>query len=276
MAAASSPSPRVLLLGGHGKISLLLTPLLLARSWHVTSVIRNPSHKEEILKLGEGQKGKIDVLVDSLDDVKSDSDARRVLDSVKPDYVVWSAGAGGKGNPSRTFAIDRDACKTYIRTSLTTPSIKKFLLISYFGSRRNRPHWWTDSDWATAQHVNNNVLANYFKAKVDADEYLTAMAHKRQINGDEKFQSIILRPGTLTDERATGKVRLGHTGAKGSVSRADVADVAARLLERGDTRGWLDLMEGETEAGKAVEEVVRDGVDCFEGEDEERIWGLAD
>lgn len=84
--------PRVLLIGGHGKISMLLTPLLLERSWNVTSLIRNPNQTAEIKALGEGLQGKVDVVIESLDDVKSDQEAQRVLDQVKPDYVVWSAG----------------------------------------------------------------------------------------------------------------------------------------------------------------------------------------
>lgn len=84
--------PRVLLLGGHGKVSLLLTPLLLRRSWSVASVIRDPSQTDEILSKGHGQPGKIDVLVRSLDDITSEQQAQSVLDEVKPQYVVWSAG----------------------------------------------------------------------------------------------------------------------------------------------------------------------------------------
>ena len=83
---------RVLLLGGHGKVSLFLTPLLLSKSWDVVSVVRNPDHQSEILALGNGKPGKVEVLVDSLDDVKDESQARRVIDKVKPNYVVWSAG----------------------------------------------------------------------------------------------------------------------------------------------------------------------------------------
>lgn len=85
-------TPRVLLLGGHGKIALYLTPLLLARSWNVTSVIRNADHEAEILKLGAGHPGKVSVLVSSLDDVKSVADAQSILDRVRPEYVVWAAG----------------------------------------------------------------------------------------------------------------------------------------------------------------------------------------
>ena len=84
--------PRVLLLGGHGRVSLLMTPLFLSRSWHVTSVIRNPEHTKEIESKGAGLPGKLEVLVDSLDDVKSEQQAQSILDKAKPDWIVWSAG----------------------------------------------------------------------------------------------------------------------------------------------------------------------------------------
>lgn len=83
---------QVLLLGGHGKVALYLTPLLLNRAWNVTSVVRNPDHEKEILALGKGRKGNVNVLISSLADVKSAADAQQILNTVKPDYVVWSAG----------------------------------------------------------------------------------------------------------------------------------------------------------------------------------------
>ena len=69
----------ILLIGGHGKVSQILTPLLLARSWNVTSLIRSPGKTSTIVKLGEGQPGKLSVLVSSLEEIKSESDAK-VLD----------------------------------------------------------------------------------------------------------------------------------------------------------------------------------------------------
>lgn len=83
---------KVLLIGGHGKVALHLTPLLLAKSWTVTSLVRNPDHESEILKLADGKPGQLNVLVDSLDDIRSDDAAKKVLDQVDPDIVVWSAG----------------------------------------------------------------------------------------------------------------------------------------------------------------------------------------
>lgn len=179
-------------------------------------------------------------------------------------------GAGGKGGPSRTFAIDRDACKHYITASTHSTTVKKFLLVSYIASRHSRPSWWIDEDWDAAQNVNQNVLKTYFEAKVDADEYLLSAGKCARESGKEDFLDICLRPGTLTDE-GEGNVLLGRTGSRGEVSRVDVARVAAELLETG-YRGWLDLLKGDDGVEDAVKKVVGERVDCVEGEDLEKIY----
>ena len=174
-------------------------------------------------------------------------------------------GAGGKGGSTRTYAIDRDAAQHFIRASVHTPSITKFLMISYIGSRRNHPSWWSDDEWAGSQKTNSGALKHYHVAKLDADECLTALAKQR---GDA-FAAIVLRPGSLTDDEPTGRVALGRTSAKGQVSRGDVAAVAAGLLGNEQARGWYDLLEGDEEVDEAVAKVVRDKVNCVEGEDVE-------
>jgi hypothetical protein len=300
-----SPNPHVLLLGGHGKVSLLLTPLLLSRSWRVTSVIRDPAQKAAILEAGKNGPGEIDVLVESLEEVRSDGDAAKVLEKTRPDYVVWSAGmfvvllcnlslifpytlhacnkvltcpspapgAGGKGGPSRTNAIDCDAARHYISASVSSSSVQKFLMISALSIRRKKAEWWSDEDWEKVERTNMQVMPAYYRAKLAADELLTVLGEKKG------FQYIILRPGGLTNGDATGRVALGKTRGWGQVRRADVADVAARLLEVPGARGWFDLLEGEEDVGEAVERVVRDKIDSREGEslgemekDTGRIW----
>lgn len=82
----------ILLIGGHGRTAQLLTPLLLARSWNVTSLIRTESQRDEILQLGKGQPGKIDILVQDLEQVKTEDDAKPIIEKARPDYVVWAAG----------------------------------------------------------------------------------------------------------------------------------------------------------------------------------------
>ncbi|KAI9802123.1 MAG: hypothetical protein M1833_002044 [Piccolia ochrophora] len=259
-------APRVLLLGGHGKIALLLTPRLLARSWNVTSVVRDAAHTEAIERLAAGQPGEINVLVRSLDDVDSPQVAQSVLDETKPDYVVFAAGAGGKGGASRTYAVDRDAATHFIRAAVATPSVTKFLLVSYLGSRRARAAWWSDDDWASVQRTNTQVLPDYYQAKIVADECLTALAGRRVKEGDKGFQAVVLRPGTLTDDEGTGKVKLGKTGSA-KVTRADVAEVIERILVRDDVKGWVDLVQGSSDIGEELERIVREGEDSVEGED---------
>lgn len=75
-----------------------MTPKLLSRSWNVTSVIRDPDQKADILEAGKNGPGKIDVLVESLEDVKNDAQAKAILDKTKAEWVIWSA-----GNPTISF-----------------------------------------------------------------------------------------------------------------------------------------------------------------------------
>ncbi|KAF3802542.1 UPF0659 protein [Colletotrichum gloeosporioides] len=254
-------SRHVLILGGHGKVSQFLTPILLKKSWTVTSVIRAQEQVPAIEKLGAGQTGKLNVLVRSIEDVKSEGQAQAILDEVKPDTVIWSAGAGGRGGAERTFAVDRDAAIHFVKASVATPSIKKFILVSYLASRKTKPTWWSDDEWAGAQAVNQK-LANYFQAKVAADEVLWEESKKR---GD--FAGISLRPGTLTEEPA-GKVEFGRTkGSRGTSSRESVAEVAALIAEQEDFKtSWVDHLDGSEDPKAAVERVARDGVDVAEGE----------
>ena len=103
-------------------------------------------------------------------------------------------------------------------------------MVSYLSSRRNKPSWWSDAEWASATRVNTEVLPHYAQAKMAADEYLAAMAHKR----GSDFRGIDLRPGALTEEPAGG-VELGKTkGSGGKVSREAVAQVA--VADRKSTR----------------------------------------
>jgi GDP-D-mannose dehydratase len=97
----------VLLLGGHGKVSQYLTPLLLGRGWNVSSILRAQEQVAAIEKLGENQPGKLDVLVRSLEDVKEVADAKAIIDETKPDYIVWSA-----GKPSFGILLSRKAVCT--------------------------------------------------------------------------------------------------------------------------------------------------------------------
>lgn len=263
--------PHILLLGAHGKIALQLLPLLLSRSWSVTALIRDSAQTSAILATKPPTaSGTLDVLVDSLDAIRTTADATRVLDKSRADWVVWAAGAGGKGGPDRTNAVDRDAAIAFARAAAASGQVKKFLLISALSVRRHPAPWWSAEAAATVKKSADS-LAVYSAAKLEADEVLTVVGEERRKKGD--FNYIILRPGGLTNEKATGKVQFGRTEGPGTVPRGDVAAVAAEVLGVEGANGWYDLLEGKGTVEGEVERVVREGVDAVEGENIEEMKG---
>lgn len=96
-----SAANHILVIGGHGKVAQLLTPLLLRRAWDVTSVVRAPAHVAAVEALAAGLPGRLRVRVCSVADVDSEGAARAVLDDLRPSCVVWSAGAAPYSPPPR-------------------------------------------------------------------------------------------------------------------------------------------------------------------------------
>lgn len=86
------PTPRVLLLGGSASLSRLITLRMVAKSWDVISVIRDPAQRSQILRLGDGQKGKVEVLIQDLEKLKGAKGARAIIEQARPDMVVFVAG----------------------------------------------------------------------------------------------------------------------------------------------------------------------------------------
>jgi hypothetical protein len=171
------------------------------------------------------------------------------------------------------MAVDRDAAIAFTKASIQTPSIKKFLTVSYLASRRNRPSWWSDEDWSSVQKVNTEILPTYYQAKVAADEVLTVLAKerfddeaKKGIPENERFHGISLRPGTLTTEKAGG-VLMGKITSRGNVSRTTVAETLVAVLETEGSRGYIDFLDGDEDVSAAVKRIAKEGVDCVDGED---------
>jgi hypothetical protein len=259
------------------QVAQILTPLLLAKSWNVTSMIRTSEQTSTIEALSKNQPGKLSVLVSNIADVKTESDAMKILEQVKPSWVIWSAGAGGKGGADMTYTVDRDAAIAFTRASVNTYSVKKFLTVSYLASRRGRPSWWNEDDWKAAQKINNEVLPTYYKAKIAADEVLTILAQKRNeeevkngVNIAERFCGISLRPGTLTDGKAGG-VNIGKIGVGGNTSRATTANAIVAALETEGAKGWIDVVDGGEDIRKAMESLVKEGINTVDEEDLDRM-----
>lgn len=210
---------RILLIGGHGKVALLLEPLLVAAGHHVTAVIRNSAHEAEVAATGA------EPLVADVEQLDLDQLTQLVSGN---DVVVWSAGAGG-GDTARTYAVDRDAAVRTIDAARAA-GVDRFVMVSYFGAGVDHG---VDPD---------NSFFAYAEAKAAADEHLRASG----------VDYTIVAPSALTLDPPTGAIEVDpETGT--SVSRADVAAVIAAMIDEPVTRGrTIGFNAGSTPIARAL------------------------
>jgi uncharacterized protein YbjT (DUF2867 family) len=210
----------VTVIGGHGKVALRLIPLLVEDGHEVTAWVRNPQHVAEVAATGAT------VMEADVEQLDTEEMVQRLRGK---DAVIWSAGAGG-GNPARTYAVDRDAA---IRSmdAAQEAGVRRYVMVSYF---YNRPNHGVPQD---------NPFFPYAEAKAAADTYLQG-THLRWT---------ILGPSSLTDERGTGRIETGDGVTASSVSRDDVAAVAAYVLHHPATVGrTIDFNNGGTPIADAL------------------------
>lgn len=210
---------RVLVIGGHGKVAVLLAPLLVARGDEVTAVVRNPEHQADVAATGATP---VVADVERLD-VEGIAALLRGQSA-----VVWSAGAGG-GSPTRTYAIDRDAAIRSMEAARVA-GVARYVMVSYIGSRPDHGVPEGDSFFA------------YAEAKAAADEHLRA----------SRLDWTILGPGPLTLDEPTGLIEVAEPG-QGLVSRGDVAAVVAAVLADDSTiRRTIAFGNGGTPITQAI------------------------
>ncbi|MGZ8804662.1 MAG: SDR family oxidoreductase [Microbacterium sp.] len=210
---------RILIIGGHGKVALLLASILIARGDDVTSVIRNPAHAPDVAVTG-ARPVTADVEALSVDELASLFAGH--------DAVVWSAGAGG-GSPERTYAVDRDAA---IRSmdAAAAASVRRYVMVSYFGARADH-----------GVPADNSFFA-YAEAKAAADDHLR----------ESGLDWTVLGPSALTLDEPTGRIDV-TAGESEAVSRADVATVIAATLADERTIGrTIRFNEGAVPISEAI------------------------
>jgi uncharacterized protein YbjT (DUF2867 family) len=210
---------RVVIAGGHGKIALRLARLLSARGDQPVGLIRNPDHESDLREAGAVP------LVCDLEHAGLQEVAVCVEGG---DAAVFAAGAGPGSGAARKDTMDR-AGAVLLAEAAERVRLRRFLLVSAMGLDR------TDQD---------SVFAAYLRAKAGSETDL----HSRDLDWT------ILRPGRLTDEPGTGRVRLGPPPLpRGAVSRQDVAQVLVALLDEPATAGLtLELVGGDIPIRDAV------------------------
>ncbi|WP_265442961.1 SDR family oxidoreductase [Flexivirga meconopsidis] len=217
----------IAIIGGHGKVALLLEQLLSASGHDVLAIVRNDEHVAEVAKTGATP------VVADVEQLDVPAMAEHLTGA---DAVVWSAGAGG-GNPARTYAVDRDAAIRSMNAA-TSAGVPRYVMVSYFG--------------ASVDHgvPEDNSFFAYAEAKAAADEYLRGTG----------LEWTIAAPSSLTDDEPTGRIEVNGLGGQeltsGKVSRGDVAAVIAALLQAPQSVGkMVQFNNGSTPIAEAVDQL---------------------
>jgi uncharacterized protein YbjT (DUF2867 family) len=209
---------RIAIAGAHGQIGLRLLRLLAARGDEVVGLIRNPDHAAEITAAG-GEPVVCDLEHASTDEVASAVGA--------VDVAVFAAGAGPGSGAERKLTVDRDGAIKLLQATAT--SAARYLVVSSVG--------------AESPPAGNGVFEVYLRAKAEADAAVTA--------SDRAW--VIVRPGPLSNDAGTGRVRIDTEPFREEVTRDDVAAVLAAII--GDTglhRRILYLGNGDTPIAEAL------------------------
>jgi nucleoside-diphosphate-sugar epimerase len=211
---------QVSIAGGHGQIALRLTRMLRERGDAVRCLIRNPDHSEDIRSAG-GEPAVCD-----LESATEDEVAEAIRSS---DAVVFAAGAGPGSGPERKWTMDYGGAAKLIAAAKAR-GIRRYAMVSAMR--------------ADAGLEGDDDFSVYLRAKGKADAELEASG----------LDYTIVRPGLLTDDPGTGRVRAGEHVGRDSISRDDVAAVLAATLATPETIGkTFEVVAGDV----PVEEAVR-------------------
>jgi len=210
---------RIVIAGGHGQLALLLSRRLSDRGDSVVGLIRNPGHAAEVMA------GGAEPVTADLEAIDAAALAEHLAGA---DAVVFAAGAGPSSGAARKDTVDRGAA-ALLADAAVRAGVRRHLQVSAMGV-----------DDAPA---GDEVFAVYLRAKAAAEQDLRS----RDLNWT------ILRPGGLTDEPASGTVRLEPHVESGKIARDDVAAVLVALLDEPRTAGkTLELVGGDTPIDAAV------------------------
>jgi uncharacterized protein YbjT (DUF2867 family) len=206
---------RVLVVGANGKIGRQLVAMLAGGEHQAVAVVRDQAQAPALAEHGA------EVIVRDLE-----GDVTGIADGCAA--VVFTAGSGGKTGGDKTLLVDLwGACKV-IRAA-EAAGVDQLIMVSAIGA-------------ADPDHGNPKIR-HYLVAKRIADDELVR----------SPVSHTIVRPGRLTDEPGTGRVRAGSDIGYGEIPRADVAATIVACLGNPAVMGkTFCLLAGETPIADAV------------------------
>jgi uncharacterized protein YbjT (DUF2867 family) len=210
----------IVIAGGHGKIALRLAQLLAARGDRVRSLIRNPDQAADVQATGAEAV---------LADLERDDDLGPAVEGA--DAVVFAAGAGPGSGPERKRTVDLGGALKLIEAARAT-GIARYVMISAIGARD--------------PFAGSEAMRPYLEAKAQADAALAS----------SELDFTIVRPGGLTNDPGTGRVRVAERLDRGAIPRDDVAATLVAVLDEPGTIGrTFDLVSGDDEVVSALRQL---------------------
>lgn len=179
---------KTLIIGASGQIGKVTTQLLLDKKQHVVALVRDKS------KLSDLNSNNLDIVEQNLE-----GDFSQAFKEC--DQVIFAAGSGGSTGDDKTMLIDLWAASKAVNYA-QEHNIKHFIMVSSIG--------------ADNPDAIESDLKPYLVAKHMADEHLIQSG----------LNYTIIRPGTLTNERASMQVTTERPEGKdqAKISRENVAN----------------------------------------------------
>jgi len=217
---------RVFIIGATGGIGSRLAAKLVASGDQPVGLHRRPDQARALEERGV-QPVAGDLAAISVRDLAAH------LEGV--DAIVFAAGASEDG-PRIADAVDGQGVAK-AAAAAEAAGVRRFLHVSAF------PDAWRDQRMPPE-------FEHYMKVKRQADVHLAGTG----------LDWVIVRPGTLTSQKGTGRVRVGMAIPYGEVTRDDVAAVFAELVHTPQIcRVILELTGGDTPVREALNRAVFGG-----------------
>lgn len=206
---------RIVVIGANGKVGRKLLPLLVEGGHEVRAMVRDPAQAPQMEARGaEPVPGDLE------------GDFAHALEGCEG--VVFTAGSGGRTGADKTAAVDGLGA-ILTANAARERGIRRFIMVSSRGA--------DDPDRSEA-------IKHYLVAKAIGDGYL-------QRSG---LDYTIVRPGRLTDDPPTGRIRIGDHLGGGEITRADVAATVAAALDMPGTVGrTFEVLNDGVEIREALE-----------------------
>jgi nucleoside-diphosphate-sugar epimerase len=215
---------RVLVAGANGKTASRIVRGLVREGHEVRGLVRREEQLPNVEEMGAES-----VLVD-LEREEVEGAVGRAVEGC--DAIIFAAGAGPGSGAARKETMDYGGAAKLVEAAERN-GVRRYLMLSSIG--------------AGDPEGGSEAMRPYLRAKARADERLR----------ESGLDYTIIRPGTLTDEKGTGRIRAAESfGYHGEIPRDDVAATFVAALEAGNLSGeTFEILSGDTPIEEALQRV---------------------